>query len=143
LVISPGGNITLLPITRQIIAHATIISGWVFCYAKPPKQWDLLFNFQKKNGDVIEIDASSWKYVLIRYEDGFDIIIQTNDLTKLGEQDKLFASEILLDGILGEESRMLRITNIDIVEEVDYHFRNNINDMTCLGKHFKELVQHG
>lgn len=140
LVISPGGNISLLPITKQIIANATNIPGWVFCYAKPPKQWQLLYDFRKENGDVIEIDASKWKYVLVRYEEGFEIIIQTNDLTNLSKEDKLIASEILLDGILGEEFRMLHITYIDIVEVVDHQYVNKINDMTCLGRHLNELM---
>jgi hypothetical protein len=142
LVISPGGNLDLLPITKQIVSSAMNIPGWVFIYAKPPKEWKLIFNFQKGNGEVIEINASKWKYVLLNYEDdGLEIILQTFYLTNLSEEDKLIAAEILLDGILGEEARMLHITYIDIVEEVDFEYLSEVNDITYLHNHFEKLMQ--
>jgi hypothetical protein len=142
LVISPGGNLDLLPITKQIVSCAMNIPGWVFFYAKPPKEWKLIFHFQKGDGEVIEINASKWEYVLLNCEDdGFEIILQTYYLTNLSEEDKLIAAEILLDGILGEEARMLHITYIDIVEEFDFQNLNEVNDITYLKNHFEKLLQ--
>jgi hypothetical protein len=103
----------------------------------------LLFDFQKENGDVIEIDASKWKYLLKRYEDGFEILIQMYDLTSIGEEDKFLAAEILLDGILGEEFRMLHINYIEIVELFGDQYLNKTNDMNYLDKHFNELMKAG
>jgi hypothetical protein len=141
LVISPGGNLDLLPVSKQIISYATTIPGWIFCYAKPPREWNLLFNFRIEDDVIIEVNASKWKYVLLRYEDmGFEIIVQTRDLKNLCENDKLIAAEILLDGILGEEVRMIHITNIEIVEEVGFQYQNKVNDMIYLDKHFEKLV---
>jgi hypothetical protein len=142
LVISPGGNLDLLPITKQIVSNAINIPGWVFFYARPPKEWKLIFHFQKGDGDVIEINAAKWKYVLLKYEDdSFEIILRTYHLTNLSEEDKLIASEILIDGILGEEARILHITYIDVVEKVDFQYLNEVNDITYLHNHFEKLMQ--
>jgi len=141
LVISPGGDLDLLPITKEIVSYAKIIPGWEFHYAKPPKEWDFIFDFEKDNGDVFEINASNWQYVLLKYEDeGFEIIIQTRDLDGLGEDDKLVASEILLDGILGEEVRMLHTSYIDVVKDFDNQHVNKSTDINCLNNHLKTLL---
>jgi hypothetical protein len=142
LVISPGGDVTLLPITKEIVSYAKNIPGWEFHYAKPPKEWDFIFDFENHNGEVINIDASNWQYVLLRYEDGgFEIIIQTHDLVGLNEEDKLTASEILLDGALGEEIRMLHICYIDVVERFDNQYVDKSNVMKNLNNHLKRLLQ--
>ena len=141
LVISPGGDPDLLPITKDIVSYAKIIPGWEFHYAKPPKEWDLIFDFEKDNGDVIDINASSWQYVLLKYEDGvFEIILQTHDLDGLSEDDRLVASEILLDGILGEEVRMLHINYIDVVDSFDDQHLNKSSDIMYLKNHLKTLL---
>ncbi|TCC99444.1 hypothetical protein [Pedobacter hiemivivus] len=141
LVISPGGDLSLLPVTKGIVSYAKIIPGWEFHYAKPPKEWDLIFDFEKDNGDLIEIDASNWQYVLLKYEDGkFEIIIQVHDLDGLSENDKLVASGILLDGILGEEVRMLRISYIDVVRKIDNQYASKSTDIKYLDNHLKTLL---
>lgn len=141
LVISPGGDLNLLPITKEIVSYAKIIPGWEFHYAKPPKEWDFLFDYEKDNGEVINIDASNWQYVLLRYEDGgFEVIIQTRDLDGLSEDDKLVASEILLDGILGEEIRMLHISCIDVVKNFDNQHIGKSSAIKYIDSHLKTLL---
>src|SRR5579872_4332405 len=91
LVISPGGNLDLLPYTKKIVSYAKNIPGWEFHYAKPPKQWELIFDFEKHDRSQVEINASQWKYVLLKYDDGmFEIIIQTYDLRHLDENEQLY-----------------------------------------------------
>jgi hypothetical protein len=140
LVISPKGDLDLLPYTKEIISYAKNIPGWEFHYAKPPKQWELIFDYEKNNGHRIRIDASRWRYVLLMYDDGmFEIIIQTRDLHELNENEKLTVAEILVDGILGEETRMIDICNLDIVEEFDDDYKNKSSDIKNLYDHFKSL----
>lgn len=141
LVISPKGDLDLLPYTKEIISYAKNIHGWEFHYTKPPKQWELIFDLQKHNGDKIRIDASMWEYVLLKYDDGmFEIIIQTCDLHELNENEKLTVAEILLDGILGEEKRMVYICNIDVVEKLEEQYKNKKSDIKNLNKHFNSLI---
>lgn len=140
-VISHGGDLDLLPITNEIVSYAKNIPGWEFHFAKPPKEWDFIFDFERDNGEVIEINASNWQYVSLKYEDGgFEIILQTHDLDGLSEDDKLAASEILLDGILGEEVRMLNISYIDVVKSFDDQHVNKSTDIKCLNNHLKTLL---
>lgn len=141
LVISPGGDLDLLSNTKQIISCTKAVPNWEFHYAKPPKQWDFIFDLEKFDGSQVQIDASQWKYVLLKYDDGmFEIIIQTPDLKKLDEEEKLIASEILLDGILGEEKRMLLICDIDVVEEFEMQYANKSNDITKLSDQLISLA---
>jgi len=141
LVISPGGDLDLLPYTKKIVSYAKDVPDWEFHYAKPPKQWELIFEFTKNDGSQIEINASQWEYVLLKYDDGmFEIIIQTYDLQQLDKDDKLTAAEILLDGILGEEKRMIYICCIDVVEEFEHQYRNKKSDIRELNNHINGLI---
>lgn len=142
LVISPAGDLNLLPITKEIVSYVKVIPGWEFHYAKPPKEWNFIFEFERDNGEVINIDASTWQYVLLRYEDGgFEVIIQIHDLDGLNEDGKLVASEILLDGILGEETRILYISYIDVVKSFNNLHMNKSNNIKYLGDHLKTSLQ--
>lgn len=133
LVISPGGDLELLPYTKEIISHFKPIPNWEFHYAKPPKQWEFIFDFEKQDGSQVEIDASKWRYVLLRYEDGmYEIIIQGDGLENLDEDEMLTAAEILVDSILGEEKRMTLICAIDIVEELEEQYRSKSNKIKDL-----------
>ena len=61
----------------------------------------------------MEINASQWKYVLLRYEDGmFEVIIKALHLKQLEDNDKVTVSEIVLDGILDEELRIQTIRSL-------------------------------
>jgi len=141
LVISPGGNIDLLPCTKEIIGQSQPCLGWEYYYAKPPKEWDLLFDFETRDGLKVHVDASLWEYVLLRYEDGmFEIIIEVTNIGELNENDKLAIVEILLDGVIGEELRMTRICLIDVVEEFENEYGNKASNIKYLLKHINSLL---
>jgi len=77
LVISPNGDLELLPFTKEIIANAKECENWEYYYATPPKDWELIFYFETKVKTNIRVDASKWQYILLKYEDNsFDIITQ-------------------------------------------------------------------
>ena len=141
LVITPGGDVNLLPYTKEIISYAPVIFDWEFYYAKPPKEWEFVFDFEKDDGNTVEINASCWRYVLLRYDDGmFGVIFQTHDLNGFSDIDKIIISEILLDGIIGEEHRMLFICSIDITEEFDDIHKTKSSDIKNLSSQVKTLI---
>jgi hypothetical protein len=116
LVISPGGLVELLPETKKIVDLAPTCPGWQFFYAKRSKDWDRRFFMNDNHGNRVAVDASQWRYVLYGYPDGvFDIVIEASDLAGLEEQDRITASEIVLDGELGEQARLSLIGGIEIV----------------------------
>jgi len=60
LVISPGGDIEKLPLTKEIIKYAKVLSDWEFYYAKPIKNWNFEFNFEQLDGNILYINAFRW-----------------------------------------------------------------------------------
>jgi len=142
LVISPGGDPELLKKTKEIISYSISCEGWEFYYSKPPKEWNLLFIFQKDNGEEIEIDGGHWKYTLLKFDDGmFKVIFKASGLSTLSTDERLTAAEIILDGILGEEFRILRIGEIGVVDE--FEDQCNSNDISSLEKDLKQLTDRG
>jgi|SRR5450432_543111 len=133
LVISPNGDLELLQVTKMIIANSKNCLGWEYHYAKPPKDWELKFEYSTRSGEQINVDACNWKYILLRYEDGmFEIIIKTQSLSNMRYDDRLAIVEIALDGILGEEMRMQNIADINLVDDFEISQRaeaGNINDL--------------
>jgi hypothetical protein len=141
LVISPGGDIDLLPYTKEIVSYAPVVFDWEFYHAKPPKEWEFIFDFEKDDGNAVEINASQWKYVLLKYDDGmFEVILQTRDLHGFSEDDKIVISEILLDGILGEERRMLFICGVDVTEEFEDSYKLKSSNIKSLSNQMKSLI---
>lgn len=140
-VISPNGDADLLPITKEIVSRAKALPDWEFYFAKPQKQWNLEFLFENEEGLKIKVSATDWKYVLLAYEDGtFDIIICPTGLKNCTENDKFLATEILLDGILGEEKRMICINAIDIVREFEAKYVKKTNEIKDLANHLEKLL---
>lgn len=142
LVISPNGSADLLQDTKEIIKNAKDCTGWEYYYAKPVKEWELIFDFETSEEEIVEVDASKWEYVLLQYEDRMlEIIIQASDLCQLDESDKQAATEILLDGVLGEETRIQTICAIDVVEEFENEYREKAGNIKNLPAHLKALTK--
>jgi hypothetical protein len=140
LIISPNGNIGLLPKTKRIIQRAKNCLGWEYYYAKPAKDWNLSFNFETTDNRFIEINVSEWQYSLLRYEDGmFTIIIEAPNLDSLSDTDKLATAEITLDGIMGEELRMQTIREIEVVKEFEKQYQGKDTNIKNLLNHLKYL----
>jgi hypothetical protein len=116
LVISPGGDRNLLTATREIVAQAPAIEGWEFHPAKPPKRWNLVFDMDTGNESQMRIDASKWRCALRRDEEGdLEVVIEAPNLADLDEEHRRWAGEIVLDGILGEETRLETIDRVEVV----------------------------
>lgn len=70
----------------------------------------------------------------------FEVVIQTNDLRGFDESDKCSVSEILLDGILGEEERMQYICSIEIVDEFEDQYKKIQSYIKDMHSHIKGLI---
>jgi hypothetical protein len=141
LVISPGGDVELLKKTKEVVKNALECKDWEYYYAKPPKEWDLTFDYETQNGKTILVDASGWEYVLLKYEDGmFEIIIKDFTLCQLDDDEKQIVAEIVLDGVLGEELRMERIFAIEIVDDFAPQYQDKSTNIKKLESHLKSLM---
>ncbi|PUZ22960.1 hypothetical protein DCC81_21330 [Chitinophaga parva] len=142
LTISPNGNLELLPYTKEIISMAPKCNGWEYYFAKQPKQWEMIFDFETESGNTIEIDASRWEYVLLKYEDGlYGVIIKFIQSDQLSDNDKIMAAEIALDGVLGEGKRIQFIDELEFVEEFEDRYNGKASRFKNIALHFNQLLQ--
>jgi len=138
LIISPGGDVELLKITEKIINSAMNISDWEFKSFKPPKNW----NFRFKLEETVEIDASNWEYILIKFTDGtFDILIKAENLKSLKETDRNLAVDIVLESTIGEKNYIEKIINYELVDSFDIKYQGKQNKIKVLSNHLTQLLE--
>lgn len=137
--ISPNGDPDLLKQTKLIISLAPEFSAWELYSSKQPKQWELLFEIELESKSII-IDANKWKYVLFKFPDQtFDILIECLKLFELDEDNRIYAVEIALDGVIGEEERINRIGNIEVVSNAD-KYASRLTEFKDLKMHLQSLL---
>jgi hypothetical protein len=107
LVFSPNLNPDLRVITRDIVRDAPSIDDWEFFSSRRPKQWEYRFELARDNDERVTIDASEWRFILLRYPDGqHEIVLGGSHLPELSESESWQAAAIVLESILGEEMLM-------------------------------------
>jgi hypothetical protein len=140
LTISPGGNKSLLPLTREIVSLAPKLPRWEIHHAKPPKDWNYIFEMQLSNSNVVTVDARKWRYVLLRFPDFmYDVILETHGGEQLPTEDRERAGEILIEGILGEEARLTQVVSVQVLNRFDAEHDQKAGSIRFLSDHFKEL----
>lgn len=138
-VISPAGDDTLLQQTRRIVAFAPKCQGWEFYAAKQPKQWNRLLELVV-NGEPIAIEASDWRYVLLRFPDGtFDMIVRAPNLATLPLDSRESAIDIVLDSEIGEERHIELIKSVQIVDDFDKEVDGKSSPISALLPHIIKL----
>ncbi|HSQ44293.1 MAG TPA: hypothetical protein VLM16_04810 [Ginsengibacter sp.] len=134
LTISPNGDKELLDTTNYIIDKAPQLDGWEFYSTKQPKEnWHLL----RLVDTGLEIDASSWTYVLLKYEDEkIEILLKADSLANLDTERKALAVDQILTNLLGEKLKIQKIDFIDVVEKFDDE--KGITELKYLPAHLKD-----
>ena len=121
LVISPNLNPDLRELTKSIVAAAPALRDWEFHSARQPKKWDFKFELEdpKERGPK-ELDASTWKFVLLKYPDGKnEILLRADGQTKLTKKQRKLAATIVLESILGEEMLLDCVDDFQLVEKLE------------------------
>jgi hypothetical protein len=140
LAISPDGNPDLLPLTQRIVALAPDLPGWEFHSSRPARADNLEFSITTNSTDELAIDAHSWRYVLYRFPNKvFDIVIEQSNLAEATDDDRYTAAVVLLDGLLGEGKRLLRIRDIEPVVGLNADENKKANRITLLPQHLDSL----
>ena len=141
LIISPGGDVDLLPITKKIIELAPKIEHWEFCHYKPSKKWDYQVTLYEESSVKKILDVKDWEYVLYKFPDEtFDILLKAKNLESSSEKEKVLVGDIVLESIIGEEQSLKFIKKIEFVDEFDDSDDQNKNSIEFLKKHFEELL---
>lgn len=118
LVISPGLNRDLRVEARRVVERAPTVAAWTFFAARQPKEWD--YRFQLEVGEeTIELDASSWHFVLLKYDNGtHEVLLSARDASELSPSERWQAAAIVLESILGEDVILDRLEEFDLVGEL-------------------------
>ena len=128
--ISPAGDPELLRATRKVVSKAPAITDWEFLHARPPKQWQTRFTIEDRSGVVREVDASGWRYVLLRYPDGaHEVVIEAPSAAELDEELRYSAAIVVLDGLLGEERRIEAVDEVSVVPKLEDEYAAKARDL--------------
>ncbi|TCN50005.1 hypothetical protein D0809_24075 [Flavobacterium circumlabens] len=141
LIISPGGDVELLPATQKIIEFSPKIEDWEFYHYKPAKKWNFQLTLYEEDNVRKILDVKDWEYVLYKFSDGtFDIIFKAINLNESSEDEKLLVGDIVLESFLGEELSLKFIKNIEFVKDFDGADEQKKGSITFLKNHFDELL---
>lgn len=139
LTISPNGDRDLIRVSQKIIEHAPNLDDWEFNYCKPAKDWDRRFIIYDSNMNEQNIDASNWKYVMLRNEDGMiDLILEAMNITHLDHDTARTAADIIVTSEIGEETKIQKILSVDIVDKLKRQYNSRKIEIQYLKKHFNE-----
>jgi len=139
LTISPNGDRDLIRVSQKIIEHAPNLDDWEFNYCKPAKDWDRRFIIYDSNMNEQNIDASNWKYVMLRNEDGMiDLILEAMNITHLDHDTARTAADIIVTSEIGEETKIQKILSVDIVDKLERQYNSRKTEIQYLKKHLNE-----
>lgn len=124
LVISPNLSRDLRPRAQEIISYAPVVEGWEFHFAKEAERLGYKLLVERTDGrEPIQLDASHWSFVLLRYPDGGqEILLQGDNLASLDDDERWQAAAITLESILGEEVLLDKISEFELVDELEPRF---------------------
>ena len=143
LTISPNGDRDLMMISKDIMANAPDFENWEFNYSKPAKDWDREFELYDDNMIKQKINASNWKCVALKSEDGIEIILEAGNIAHLDNDTARTAADIVVVNEIGEESKILNICSIDIVNQLDNAHDSRKTEINNLRKHLNEISKAG
>ena len=116
LSLSPNGDPNLFELTKQIVEEAPLLDDWEFFPAKPPRDWNLVFQLSYEGREVL-IDGKQWEFLAFKFKDGtFDLDFKPVEGIGLPDEYLNWAATILVDGELGEDRRIRTIANIATVK---------------------------
>ncbi len=118
LALSPRGVRQAYAATREIVARAPAVPGWVFLPAKPKKPWDLSrIALRLRSGQPVLVNATAWQVVVHRFKDGLRDIVLVSDDSGLSLDDRQLIATTIVDGEVGEGVRIDKVNDIEVVEQ--------------------------
>jgi hypothetical protein len=123
LVISPNLDRELRKLANAIVLQAPVLREWQFYGARRPKDWNYRFQLNTEEGLVRNLDASTWKFVLLEYPDKTqEVLLEGRDASYLGDDDRWQAAAIVLESVLGEDVLLDCIDDFELVGELEPQF---------------------
>jgi bifunctional DNA-binding transcriptional regulator/antitoxin component of YhaV-PrlF toxin-antitoxin module len=133
LTISPGRNPQMVALAKNVISEAPRLHGWEFNAIRRPKAWKRQFGIQR--GDrLLMVDASDWRFVLLKYEDESVEIVLVNDVQSDeftdAEMEEMAAT--FLESELGEQTLLDPLILYSLVDTVEPEWLNALRPVNEL-----------
>jgi hypothetical protein len=134
LVISPSLDRNMRAVTERIVKMAPEIDSWEFHPARQAKEWNYKFEFCTSNRTFVDIDASEWTFILLRYPDGYtEILLKGFNLPdSFTQDDRWHAAAIALEGVLGEDLFLRAVDSFELVNRLEDRFHGKDRPITLL-----------
>ena len=141
LSISPNGDRERLRISRQIMAAAPDLPDWEFYHAKPAKGWNPRFTLYDDFMVEREVDASLWKYALVKKKDArVEVILEAPNVHHLDPDTRREAGEKIVTGLLGEELVIEHVYQVRVVGELEEEQQSQSAPVEQLKQHLEEVA---
>ncbi|NBA86923.1 hypothetical protein GVN16_14215 [Emticicia sp. CRIBPO] len=139
--ISPNRSRELLKLSRKLISYSPELTHWEFKYCRPAENWDLTFGIYDEKLAYREIDASGWRFMLLP-DPGqtVSITLEAENLSEIDEETCLEAAEIVVTGLLGEESRIIHVTDIGLTRRFGTEFEEIARPVTELKQRVEQIL---
>lgn len=120
LTLSPNGDEELLERSRYIMGFAPELAEWEFHHAYPAKDFEFEFSLYDENFEKHLIDADDWHVGLLRYPDlKVKIFLEADNILHLDLQTQEAAANYVLMNLVGEETMIAHVEELEIVAELD------------------------
>jgi hypothetical protein len=134
--ISPGMDETLIEIANRAVEGAPSVVGWQFHSSRQPKDWDRRFEL-RSSSKVISVDASGWKYVILRHADGgMEILVCSGPMPNISGDERSEIIQVVLESELGEGVLLDRKLTYALVEEVEKELRSRLKPLPRIREAF-------
>ena len=138
--ISLNGSLSNLLAARTIVEAALKPALWEINIGKPPKSWNGRFELRNKDGQVVLLDASEWRYTLTGFQNNsfFDITIIAR-WPRMDFKAKLQAVWIAVQSSLGEVEALTKIGRVSIEKLPNAEAVERCSQFLSLKKHLNEI----
>lgn len=124
LLISPNNDSELLQITKNIIYSLPEWDNWTF-YAAIPPNGKVNVSLYDNLMDLQEVDASEWKCQLLADDDKFELVLEADNTDHLDEDTQWVAADLILNQLIGEECKILKLSGLEITTAFETDSRGN------------------
>jgi len=141
LTLSPNGNPDMLKLSQEIMAVAPEYMDWLFYAGKPAKKWNRQFTIYDDYMDEQFIDASQWHFLVFEDEDGkVELVLEAKNISHLDFETAETAAEHFVVHEIGERIRILHISSIVIVPELESEDQSLKIPITELMTHVAKII---
>lgn len=139
LAFSPGRDVELLPLLRELVASAPRIDGLEFLLGRPARSWNFVVSVRTELEGTLEVDCSEWLYALEVFDGGRVGIEIASGANEVRGWDPASVSRLAVDMTLGEDFRLESLEYLDCVEELSADRREHATALKYLAEHLASI----